>query len=141
MEWFSGPKGLKFSEIGCRPPGVRAWELYNVGNDMDLYREWAMAVVHGRRGTRPSRRFSAGIMALRPECDGVITGYEGLDAVDRAFGGWMIDCHLPSPGTATQPVSAGYMANAWMRFKHPDYDELRRMLDLVGQTVKVRARG
>ena len=21
-EWFSGPKGLKFSEIGCRPPGV-----------------------------------------------------------------------------------------------------------------------
>ena len=25
MEWFFGPKGLKFSEIGCRPPGVRAW--------------------------------------------------------------------------------------------------------------------
>ncbi len=23
MEWFYGPKGLKFSEIGCRPPGVR----------------------------------------------------------------------------------------------------------------------
>ena len=27
MEWFYGPKGLKFSEIGCRPPGVRAWDL------------------------------------------------------------------------------------------------------------------
>mgnify|MGYP003350285868 CR=1 FL=1 len=26
MEWFFGPKGLKFSEIGCRPPGVRAWD-------------------------------------------------------------------------------------------------------------------
>jgi hypothetical protein len=25
MEWFFGPKGLKFSEIGCRPPGVRVW--------------------------------------------------------------------------------------------------------------------
>jgi carbamoylphosphate synthase large subunit len=23
MEWFYGPKGLKFSEIGCRPPGDR----------------------------------------------------------------------------------------------------------------------
>ena len=22
MEWFFGPKGLRFSEIGCRPPGV-----------------------------------------------------------------------------------------------------------------------
>jgi carbamoylphosphate synthase large subunit len=39
MEWFFGPKGLRFSEIGCRPPGVGAWDLYSVGNDFDLYRE------------------------------------------------------------------------------------------------------
>jgi len=31
------------------------------------------------------------------------------------------------------------MANAWIRMKHPDYDPLRRMLDLVGRTVKVWA--
>jgi hypothetical protein len=31
------------------------------------------------------------------------------------------------------------MANAWIRMRHPDYDELRRMLDTIGQTVKVRA--
>src|SRR4029453_19228280 len=37
MEWFFGPKGLRFSEIGCRPPGVGAWDLYSVGNDLDLY--------------------------------------------------------------------------------------------------------
>ena len=47
MEWFAGPKGLYFSEIGCRPPGVRCWDLYAAGNDIDIYREWAMAVVHG----------------------------------------------------------------------------------------------
>ena len=41
MEWFFGPKGLKFSEIGCRPPGVGAWDLYSAGNDMDVYRAWA----------------------------------------------------------------------------------------------------
>jgi hypothetical protein len=52
----------------------------------------------------------------------------------------MIDAHLPPEGTATQPVSAGFMANAWMRFKHPDYDQLRQLLNIVGQTVKVRAR-
>ena len=45
-----------------------------------------------------------------------------------------------SGGTATQPVEAGYMANAWIRMKHPDYDELRGMLDVIGRTVKVRAR-
>ena len=140
MEWFAGPKGLKFSEIGCRPPGVRAWDLYNVANDIDLYREWANGLVHRRPGARTSRRFSAGIIALRPECDGQITGYDGFGQIEQAFGQWIIDAHLPPPGTPTQSVSAGYMANAWLRLKHPDYDELRRMLDAVGQTVKVRAR-
>jgi hypothetical protein len=140
MEWFYGPKGLKFSEIGCRPPGVRAWDLYNVGNDMDLYREWANAIVHGRPGAKPSRRFAAGIIALRPDHDGVIAGYEGLEQVQRAFGDNIIDYHLPPAGTPTQPVGSGYMGNAWMRFKHPDYDQLRRIMDTVGQTVHVRAR-
>ena len=48
MEWFFGPKGLKFSEIGCRPPGVGAWDLYCAANDLDLYREWANAICYGR---------------------------------------------------------------------------------------------
>ena len=140
MEWFFGPKGLKFSEIGCRPPGVRAWDLYNVGNDIDLYREWALAVCAGRTGQTASRRYAAGIIALRPDRDGQIAGYEGLEAMGNAFGAHLIDVHLPPKGTPTQPVAAGYMANAWLRMKHENYDELRRILDVVGQTVKVHAR-
>ena len=140
MEWFYGPKGLKFSEIGCRPPGVRAWDLYAAGNEVDIYREWAMAVVHGKKSHSLSRRYAAGIIALRPECDGQIVGYDGSEEVWRRFGDHIIDSHLPPPGTATQPVAAGYMANAWLRMKHPDYDTLREMLDFVGRTLKVRAR-
>lgn len=139
MEWFFGPKGLKFSEIGCRPPGVRAWDLYAAGNEMDIYREWAMAVVHGRRERAPSRRYAAGIIALRPDRDGRITHYDGVDEIQGRFGPYILDSHLPPAGTPTQPVSAGYMANAWVRMKHPDYDTLRSMLDVVGQTLKVRA--
>jgi len=140
MEWFFGPKGLKFSEIGCRPPGVRAWDLYNVANDLDLYREWAMAICAGRTQQTASRRYSAGIIALRPDRDGHIAGYEGLEVIGNAFGSNIIDVHLPPNGTPTQGVAAGYMANAWLRMKHESYDELRRILDIVGQTVKVRAR-
>ena len=51
----------------------------------------------------------------------------------------MIDAHLPPPGTPTQPVEAGYMANAYVRMRHPDYDALRGMLDDVGRTVHVHA--
>jgi hypothetical protein len=139
MEWFFGPKGLKFSEIGCRPPGVGAWDLYCAANDFDIYREWAEAIVWHTRKATLSRRFSAGIIALRPDRDGRIVGYEGVKEIERAFGQWIIDAHFPSPGTPTGPVEAGFMANAWLRMKHPDYDELHRMLDVAGDTIKVRA--
>jgi ATP-grasp domain len=139
MEWFSGPKGLKFSEIGCRPPGVRAWDLYNVANDMDLYREWAMFMAAGRPSQRASRRLAAGIIALRPDRDGRITGYEGLAQIREAFGPHLIDWHLPPEGSPTQGVESGYMGNAWVRMKHENYDHLRHMMNVVGETVKVRA--
>jgi formate-dependent phosphoribosylglycinamide formyltransferase (GAR transformylase) len=139
MEWFFGPKGLKFSEIGCRPPGVGAWDLYSAGNDMDVYRAWANAITHGETGSAPSRRYAAGIVALRPERDGQITGYSGVEELQKEHGEWVIDAHLPPPGTPTQPVEAGYMANAYVRMRHPDYDALRGMLDNVGRTLHVYA--
>jgi formate-dependent phosphoribosylglycinamide formyltransferase (GAR transformylase) len=139
MEWFFGPKGLKFSEIGCRPPGVGAWDLYSAGNDMDVYREWANAIVHGGTATAPSRRYASGIVALRPGQDGHISGYSGAEELNQRYGEWVIDAHLPPPGAATQGVEAGYMANAYVRMRHPDYDALRGMLDEVGRTLRVYA--
>jgi hypothetical protein len=78
------------------------------------------------------------MIALRPDGDGRIAGYEGVDEIQRRYGDRVIDFHLPEPGTPTQPVEAGYMANAWIRMRHPDFDELRRTLDAVGETIRVR---
>jgi hypothetical protein len=139
MEWFHGPKGLRFSEIGCRPPGVGQWDVYAAANEFDIYREWGMAVAHGRIQQLPSRRYSCGMIALRPERDGRIVGYEGADRIWSKFGDWIVGAHLPPPGTPTQPVEAGYMANAWIRIRHPDYDHLRWMMDTIGETIRVRA--
>ena len=139
MEWFFGPKGLKFSEIGCRPPGVGAWDLYSAGNEIDVYRAWANAITRGETGSAPSRRYASGIVALRPDRDGAITGYTGVEEMRQQYDEWVIDAQLPSPGTATQPVAAGYMANAYVRMRHPDYDTLRGMLDAVGRTLHVYA--
>ena len=139
MEWFYGPKGLKFSEIGCRPPGVSVWDLYSAANDIDLYREWASVLVHEEIAEKPSRSYAAGMITLRPETDGQITGYDGIEKVQQQLGKWIIDTHFPPPGSRTQPIEGGYMANAYIRVKHPDYDQLRNMLDYVGKTIKVRA--
>ncbi|HON74323.1 MAG: ATPase [Candidatus Lutibacillus vidarii] len=135
MEWFYGPKGLRFSEIGCRPPGVGCWDLYAASNDTDVYREWAHAIVHGSVSAPQRRPYSAGLVAIRPDADGTIQGYSGYDEIAGRYAAWLLDAHLPGPGTPTQPVEAGFMANAWIRLRHPDYDVLRDMLDDVGRTV------
>ncbi len=140
MEWFFGPKGLKFSEIGCRPPGVRMWDVYAAANEIDIYREWAHLIVHGEAEQRPSRRFSGGMVSLRPNQDGTITGCRGIEEMQRRFGDDIIDMHIPKPGTPTQGVEAGYMANAWVRARHEDFDALRSMLDWIGENVKLEAR-
>ena len=139
MEWFFGARGLKFSEIGCRPPGVGQWDVYAAANDFDIYREWAMALVHQRIGQAPSRRYACGMIALRPDRDGRIRGYDGVERIAREYGDCVVASHLPPPGTPTQPVEGGYMANAWMRVRHPDYDTLRGILNTIGETVRVYA--
>jgi len=139
MEWFFGPKGLKFSEIGCRPPGVGAWDVYCAANEMDVYLEWALAIVEQPPRQRPSRKYAAGMIALRPNRDGRIAGYRGLEALEQQFGGWVVDHRFPPVGSPTGPVEAGFMANAWIRLRHPDYDELRRMMNWVGENVRVLA--
>ncbi len=139
MEWFFGPKGLKFSEIGCRPPGVGMWDLYAAANDIDIYYEWALAVLFGRTSQPTSRRYAAGLINLRPDQDGRISGYDGLAEIQQRYDEWILDARFPPKGTPTQPVESGYMANAWIRMRHPDYDTLKSMLDDIGETLQVRA--
>lgn len=139
MEWFFGNKGLSFSEIGARPPGVRFWDLYCWANDMDLYVEWAKAIVHGAARPRPSRAYSAGLISIRPSQDGRITGYSGLDELHRRYGQWLGEVHMPAVGSRTAEVGAGYMGHGWLHVRHPDYDECRAMLDWIGQNVKLWA--
>ncbi len=139
MEWFYGPKGLKFSEIGCRPPGVGAWDLYSAANEVDVYREWAHVITHRAPEHSMKRSFAAGIVALRPDHDGQITGYSGVDEMQARYGEWILDAHFPPEGYGTQAVEAGYMANAYVRLRHPDYDTAQSMLDDIGRTIHVHA--
>jgi hypothetical protein len=62
-----------------------------------------------------------------------------VDELHARYGPWVLDARLPDPGTPTQPVAAGFMANAYVRMRHPDFDTLRGMLDDVGRTLRVHA--
>ena len=80
------------------------------------------------------------MIALRPDRDGTIRGYEGLDELQQRFGEWVIDSHLPPPGT---PDAAASRRATWRTrgcaCAIPDYDTLRGMLDVVGRNVRVLA--
>ncbi|MEM7113760.1 MAG: ATPase [Chloroflexota bacterium] len=139
MEWFFGDKGLKFSEIGARPPGVSHWDIYCAANEIDLYKDWADAIVHGNIWSQASRRFSAAQLALRPTQDGTIVRYEGIEAMQAKYGEWVFDAYFPPAGSPTQSIEAGYKANAWVHIKHPDYDRLREICMELANTIKVIA--
>lgn len=135
MEWFYGPKGLKFSEIGARPPGVNFWDVYSAANELDVYTEWARAVCWGDVHATPSRRYSAGLLSIRPTAQGTVQGYSGVDAMQAKYGPNIVKAHLPPPGSRTQSHEAGYLANAWIIARHPDYDACKAMLDDIGETL------
>ncbi len=139
MEWFFGSKGLKVSEIGARPPGERIWDLYCQAHDLNLYRCWADAIVRGHVEARPSSRFAAGSVQVRPNRDGRILRYVGLERVLRKYGELIFAKEIPPPGRKTVPIEKGYLSNLWLRLKHPDYDRLRAILDEIGHTVRVLA--
>ncbi|MBI5362414.1 MAG: ATP-grasp domain-containing protein [Planctomycetes bacterium] len=139
MEWFFGPKGLKVSEIGARPAGERIWDMHVAGNELDLYRDWALAVLQGKVEGQASRKYAVGSVQIRPDRDGRYRGHEGLQETMRAIGNALVESEIPAPGSATQPLEKGWHVNTWFRVKHTDYDQLRALLDLIGRTVRVRA--
>jgi hypothetical protein len=140
MEWFFGPKGRKFSEIGARPAGEKIWDMYGVGNEFDVYREWALTILGRPSEQRPSRRFSTGSIQIRPSQDGHVSGHRGLQEALARCGSHIYESSVPPPGTATKGLDKGWLVNTWFRLKHPDYDQLRALMTFLGETVKCDAR-
>lgn len=140
MEWFFGPKGLKFSEIGARPAGEKIWDMYRVANDFDVYREWALAVTRQNSEARPSRRRCAGSIQIRPDKDGTIAGHSGVKTAFERFGASIYEHELPAEGSATKGLDRGWLCNTWFRLAHEDFDELRRAMTFLGDTVKTHTR-
>ncbi len=140
MEWFFGSKGMKFSEIGARPAGEKIWDLYRFANDFDVFKEWALAVLGRPAEQRPSRRFAAGSVQIRPDRDGRCTGHDGLDAAWQRCRPYVYEYEIPKVGEPTKGLDKGWLVNTWFRLRHPDYDQLRELMTFLGTTVKSRAK-
>jgi len=139
MEWFFGPKGLKFSEIGARPAGEKIWDMYRFANEFDVYREWALATLGMPQQQQPSRRFATGSVQVRPDRDGRVVRHEGLEQVWAECGRFVYEYEVPKPGAPTKPLDKGWLCNTWFRLRHEDYDTLRGLMTRIGATVRCHA--
>jgi len=139
MEWFFGPKGLKFSEIGARPAGEKIWDMYRFANEFDVYREWALATLGMASQQQPSRRFATGSVQVRPDRDGRVVRHEGLEQAWAECGRFVYEYEVPKPGTPTKPLDKGWLCNTWFRLRHEDYDTLRGLMTRIGATVRAYA--
>lgn len=140
MEWFFGKKGLKFGEIGARPAGEKIWDMYGVANEFDVYCEWALAILGRPSQQRPSRRYAAGSIQIRPSQDGHYVGHRGLEAAWDRCGTAIYEHAAPAPGTPTKGLDKGWLVNTWFRLRHEDYDAVRALMTFLGETVKADAR-
>ena len=119
------PEGAEVLRDRLPATRVGAWDLYSARQRPRPLPRWAKAIVHGHVGARPRGSSPPGSSRCGPTATATSAATPASTRRRPACGEWVIDAHLPDPGTPTQPVEAGYWANAYVRMRHPDYDALR----------------
>jgi len=141
LEWFRKPDGtVLFGEVAGRAPGAGMVDLMNYANDIDLYRGWAEATVHGRFLEHVARRYHVAMVVKRAEGEGHIRTVEGLDHFVSRHAGAILRAHAPRPGAPKQDPTRSFLADAHVIARHPELDPLMAMIDEVRSNVRVYAR-
>jgi hypothetical protein len=140
MEWFFGPKGLKFSEIGARPAGERIWDMYVVAATTSTCTASGRSPSSAARANPRPSRLAVGSIQIRPDRDGKFTGHTGVEQAFQKLGSAIYEHSVPAVGSPTSALDRGWLCNTWFRLSHADFDELRRSMTFLGDTVKSRAK-
>ncbi|MGE3173167.1 MAG: acetyl-CoA carboxylase biotin carboxylase subunit family protein [Planctomycetota bacterium] len=130
MEWFLKPNGeAVFGEIGARAAGARLVHAMNYACDMDLFRGWAHAVVHGTLGQEVTRKYNAAMIFKRAEGDGIVRGYRGLDALLQRYGQHVANLELTPIGEPRRDWRKVVVGDGWIVVRHPDLEFTQNMAD------------
>lgn len=140
MEWYRKSHGeAVFGEIAARPPGGRTVDLMNYTCDIDLFRGWAEAVVHGRFTQPVERRYNAAIIFKRALGDGVIQRIEGLERLMRDYGPHVAAVNLAVIGTPRKNWRQSLTGDGFVVVRHPDFETCLEIADRVSNDVRLYA--
>jgi biotin carboxylase len=123
MEWFRKPDGeAVFGEIGCRPGGAHLVDQMNYTCDIDLFREWARAVCHGKFEAPTRRKYNAAIIFKRAKGRGRITRVDGLAEFVRRYREHVVEERLLPVGAQRRNWKHTLVSDGFILLRHPDWD-------------------
>jgi biotin carboxylase len=140
MEWYRKADGeVVFGEIGGRPPGARTVDIMNFANDIDLFRGWAEAVVHGELSFPITRRYNACSMFKRAQGQGRIQRIEGLGHLMAEYGEHVCVVDLLPLGAPRRDWKATLISDGMLILRHPELQSLLEITDRFGTDLQLYA--
>ena len=140
MEWYRTAKGETiFGEIAARPPGARTVDAMNYASDIDLFTEWAEAVLHRRFSTKLDRKYNSAIIFKRAQGTGHIRHIEGLERLQARFGPHIAAVELLPIGAPRRNWILTLVSDGFLVVRHPDLQTTLDMADAVGTDLHLYA--
>ncbi|MCA9491419.1 MAG: ATP-grasp domain-containing protein [Myxococcales bacterium] len=140
MEWFASRGGeAVFGEVACRPPGANMVDLMNYANDVDLFREWARAVVHRRVEAQPTRPYNAAIIFKRAKGRGRIAGISGLERFVSRYRPFLARVDLLPIGAPRRNWKQTFLSDGNLVVRHPDRGACLEMAMEAASTIAMWA--
>ena len=140
MEWYLTAEGeVVFGEIGARVGGARLADAMNYASDIDVYRGWAEAVVHGRFSQEIDRKYNAALIFKRAQGQGRIQHIEGLSRLLAEIGEHIVDLDLLPLGAPRRDWTSTMISDGVVALRHPDLDTTVEMADRVATELQLYA--
>ena len=140
MEWFRRDNGeVVFGEIGARPAGARTVDVMNFANDIDLFQQWAEALIHGRLSELIDRRYNAASIFKRAQGQGRITHIEGLAPLLSDYGEWVCAIDLLPIGAQRRDWLMTLISDAMVIVRHPDLGSCIEIADRFATELQIYA--
>lgn len=140
MEWYlKGDGEAVFGEIAARPPGGRTVDAMNFASDVDLFRSWAEATVHGQLSEPLERKYNATTVFKRAIGNGRIQRYEGLDRLLAELEPWIVATELNPIGAPRRNWKQQLIGDGMVVVRHPDLRLCTEMADRIGTDLQIYA--
>lgn len=141
MEWFRTRSGeAVFGEVACRAPGANMVDLMNYAGDVDLFVEWARAVVEGRVAAPREQKYHAAIVFKRAKGSGRIVAHEGLAAYLAKHREHVARVDVLPIGAPRRDWTKTFLSDGNLVVRHADHDQALALAQEAAATIHLHAR-